>query len=399
MPLETGARPTEVSALAGDGGRYAVVAYGAPAGTAAGGRAAAGPCRLALIDLLAGSVVRAHQACAPGDAVAGLALRAGDAGPVAYLATWRPGSGPADRGRGRVVALDATTGAPLAAYDAGGLPVDLVLGRAPPGQPGPPATAERLYAVVGRPAGPPGEADGDQEFDTAEGWWLVGLDPEGLAVASDRAVAGPLRRLAVAPDGRQAYAFAPAGDPALGSALVAVDLATGATANLGKRVPGQGLAGLAVTDERVYVPLPDGAEVWVGDRQGRPLGVVPVGRRPFAIALGRRRHVSSRSRALAATSRRASRSGSRGTGQRRPGAWSAVPSRPTRPSSPREGSTGGTRRRVARRLAAGRHRLAATPGAQTAPGSAPGTAKAPPSRGALLSGIPGGDSNPRPCGS
>ena len=297
VPLEAGARPTEVRALAGDGGRYAVVAYAAAAGTAAGERAAEGPCRLALIDLLAGAVVRAHQPCARGDTVAGLALRAGDAGPVAYLATRRPGSGPDDRGRGRVVALDATTGAPLAAYEACGLPVDLVLAPAPPG---PPAAAGRLYAVVGSPASPPGAAaDGDQEFDTAEGWWLVGLDPEGLAVESDRAVAGPLRSLAVAPDGRQAYAFAPVGDPVLGSALVAVDLATGATADLGKRVPGQGLAGLAVTDERVYVPLPDGAEVWVGDRQGRPLGVVPVGRRPFAITLGRRRHGSSRSCALA----------------------------------------------------------------------------------------------------
>jgi hypothetical protein len=68
-----------------------------------------------------------------------------------------------------------------------------------------------------------------------------------------------------------------------------------------------------VTDERVYVPLPDGAEVWVGDRQGLALGAVPVGRRPFAIALGRRRHVSSPGRALAATSRRAIQSGSRGT--------------------------------------------------------------------------------------
>jgi hypothetical protein len=132
----------------------------------------------------------------------------------------------------------------------------------------------------------------------------VGLDPAGLAVESDRALSGPLRRLAVAPDGREAYAFAPAGDPSLGSALVAVDLATGATADLGKRVPGQGLAGLAVTDERVYVPLPDGAEVWVGDRQGRPLDVVPVGRRPFAIALGRRRHVRSRSCTLAELARR-----------------------------------------------------------------------------------------------
>jgi hypothetical protein len=289
LPFAAGDRPAAVRAIAGDGGRYAVAAYDGPAGAGAGGRPAPGPCRVALVDLEAGAVVRTHRPCARSDTVTGLALRTTEAGPVAYLAIWRPGagSGPSTPEAGRIVALDALSGAAIASRAAGGVPLGLVLGRIPPPAPGP---AERLYAVVARPPAPgPAVADVDQLFDAAGGWCLVGLDPDGLTVASERAVGAPLRRLAVAPDGRQAYAFAAADEPDLGSALVAVELATGATTRLGKRVPGRGLAGLAVTADRVYLPLPDGAEVWVGDRQGRPLGVVPVGRRPFAIAVGRRR--------------------------------------------------------------------------------------------------------------
>jgi hypothetical protein len=61
-----------------------------------------------------------------------------------------------------------------------------------------------------------------------------------------------------------------------------VDLTSGAAGRL-LALPGVGL-GLAATDERLYVPHPDGDRLWVVDRRrGRLMRVVPVGRRPTAI--------------------------------------------------------------------------------------------------------------------
>ena len=119
--------------LAGDGGRYGAVAYhNAPAG--AGGPARR--CPLVLVDHRSGTVVRRHSVCDEPELVAGLALDDGPAGPVAYVAvgvprppgagqdTARPGAG------GRIVAVDAQTGAVLATRSLPGEPRRLVMAAA-----------------------------------------------------------------------------------------------------------------------------------------------------------------------------------------------------------------------------------------------------------------------------
>jgi len=45
------------------------------------------------------------------------------------------------------------------------------------------------------------------------------------------------------------------------------------------------LGRLAVSRDRVYVPNPDGHEIWVGDRQGRPLLTLAAGQHPLDLAV------------------------------------------------------------------------------------------------------------------
>jgi DNA-binding beta-propeller fold protein YncE len=271
IALEAGARPLH---LAADGGRYAAAAYvvgGAPDRLGV----PAGPCRLALVDLLHGTVAGVHRPCAPGEEVTGLALVTDSAGTVAYLALWR-------RGAGRLVAVDAAGGAVLAARPMArptDLPSGLVLAPAPGG------AGPRLYAVV--EALDPDETRPEAaagRWASALSWRLLGLHPTTLAVESDFPLPGPAPWLAVAPDGRDAYALG-AGSRLFGTPLQRIDLDSGAATVLG-RVPGLGVGGLAVTRERLYVPDTEADRLWVADRNGRPLGHVPTGRRPLGIAVG-----------------------------------------------------------------------------------------------------------------
>src|SRR5262249_17992898 len=77
--------------LAGDGGRYAAVAYGLrPRAPPPEESDDASRCRLALVDLRRGSIARTLRPCEAQEVVVGLALDEGAPGPVAYLAVSQP---------------------------------------------------------------------------------------------------------------------------------------------------------------------------------------------------------------------------------------------------------------------------------------------------------------------
>jgi hypothetical protein len=180
------------------------------------------------------------------------------------------------------VALDAAGGAVVAVRPMSSpidLPSGLVLAPARGG------AGQRLYAVVemldpddSRPEAAAGR------WASAYHWRLLGLHPATLVPESDVPLPGPARWLAVAPEGRDAYALG-AGDRLAGTALHRVDLDTGAAAVLG-RAPGLGVAGLAVTRDRLFVPDTEADRLWVADRSGRPLGPIATGRRPLGITVG-----------------------------------------------------------------------------------------------------------------
>ncbi|MGH2353350.1 MAG: YncE family protein, partial [Chloroflexota bacterium] len=244
-----------------------------------------GPCRLAVIDLHTGAVVRTLAVCAPHDAITGLALEGSGTGPVAYLAIWSeppPAEGHEDQpppADGRVLAVDTATGEVAGATPLEGIPGEVVLG-ASPGRVG-----RRLYGVVAR-----GGADDDYRQDLttryamAEEWRLVGLNAVTLEPESEQVLFYPPYGLTIAPDGNDAYAFAGAGSARTGRRLMHVDLFRGDSRLLGS-VPGPGLSGLVVTDAWIYVPDTAADEVAVLDRRhGRLVRAVPVGRRPLGIA-------------------------------------------------------------------------------------------------------------------
>ena len=119
-------------------------------------RRRAARCRLTLVDVPAGAVAATAAGCGPHDLVTGLALDDGPGGPVAYLALWRLRPGAARRPRrggraagaaGRVVAVDARTGAPVAVLPLDGVPV-LLAARAGAG----PARAAGCTPWSGSPA-------------------------------------------------------------------------------------------------------------------------------------------------------------------------------------------------------------------------------------------------------
>jgi hypothetical protein len=252
--------------LAGDGGRYGAVAYHDPASETGGPPPR---CRLALVDHVSGAVVRRHTVCAGGEVVTGLALEEGPAGAIAYLGLLEPEppatvAGAAGRAASsRLVAVDAQSGAVVAARPLAGEPRHLVLAAAP-GRDG-----RRLYAT---------EAPSwrwDEDLTTAPGR-LLGLDPGTLGVESEQRLSSLPAHLAVAPDGDHAYALT-------GPRLTHVDLATGAQRLL-VSLP-RAAASLAVTDGRVYAAGASGDEVWaVGRRGGHLVQTIPVGRRPVHLA-------------------------------------------------------------------------------------------------------------------
>jgi hypothetical protein len=256
--------------LAGDGGRYAAVAYHVPDD---GQTASTGHCRVALIDVLAGRVERTTAPCAEGEWLSGVALANGEAGagPTAYVGLWDAPtrSATASPRRGRIVALDAASGRLRAAFPLAGAPSGLTVGPAPGG------VGARLYAVESS-AGP------EREPGYTSSGRLLGLNPDTLVVESVRPLGVVPVRLAVAPDGYQAYALHD-------QDVLRLDLVGQADARLVMLPePGQGLA---VTRDRVYVSLFFENALWVLDRhkegQARSWRMVPVGRHPTAVVLGR----------------------------------------------------------------------------------------------------------------
>ena len=267
VPLEPHARPT---ALAGDGGPYAAVAYRVQDSDPAG---APQPCRVALLDMRRGVVERTATPCGLADSVLDLAFERDPAGPVAYLAMWRwpaDGGGRGAAGTGRVVTLDLATGATTAVQPLAGAPLLAVTAAAPAG------FGRRLYVVEGTP-GP----------ETADEWRLLGLNPDSLAVEHALPLPEPPVALAVAADGGHAYVLAPRGSVLGRSRLYRVDLTTGSVRLL-TTLPGRGL-GLAAAADRIYVSQPEGNRVWTFDSRGKLVKTVSVGRYPTALAQGSRR--------------------------------------------------------------------------------------------------------------
>jgi len=233
-----------------------------------------------LIDLHSGVAAPGRPLCAAGERAVSLALQDSAAGPVAYAGLWSPAADWADAGpsgHGRVLAIDARSGATTGVVRVDGVPDALLLAADPHG-------AARLYAVEAR-LEPDEEATAPRQrsrYD-AHGWRLIALEPATLAPLDELRLASPPLGLAVAPGGDQAYALVGPADRSLDRALVRLDLQTGAQTVL-DRVPGKSGSGLVVTRDRVYVPNPEGRDVWVGDRQGRPLTTLAVGEHPQDIA-------------------------------------------------------------------------------------------------------------------
>jgi DNA-binding beta-propeller fold protein YncE len=285
VPLPVGL-PVRHARLAGDGARYAAVAASPPASPSAhvaGGapRAGAG-CRLALLDVPAREVRATHRVCEPGELVAGLALEAattGDGGPRAYVAvrTWPAGGGGSGVGAGRILALDAASGAPAAVLPLVGAPVSLLLAPSPDSDL---RGGGRCLYVVEALAGPESEPPAPYRGR------LLALDPTTLAVEATVPLDAPVTRLAVAPDGDRAYAL-------LGHTLLEIDPRTGRAAALAT-LPGGGL-GVAAGRERVFVGAADGGVVWsVERRRPAPASGAPAvrthplggaGARPVALLL------------------------------------------------------------------------------------------------------------------
>jgi DNA-binding beta-propeller fold protein YncE len=243
-------------------------------------RAGPTPCRLVLIDLHSGVAAPGQPLCADGERAISLALQDGAAGPIAYAGLWSPAEAVAGSGlpgRGRVLAIDARSGATTAIVRVDGVPDALILAADPHG-------TSRLFAVEAR-------LEPDEEATTprqryrydAHGWRLRVLDPATLALLDELRLASysPLG-LAVAPGGDQVYTLVGPVDGLLDRALVRLDLQTG-TQTVLCQVPGTIGGGLVVTRDRVYVPNPEGADVRVVDRQGRPHTTLAVGEHPLDV--------------------------------------------------------------------------------------------------------------------
>jgi DNA-binding beta-propeller fold protein YncE len=277
VSLEPGARQV---LLAGDGGDHALVAYQLPGTT---GNPAEARCRLVLVDLGAGDVAPPRTVCRGPESVVGLALDDPPGGdPIAYLAVWRsPARGDPDGCEpppgGRIVAVRARTGAPVAAAPLAGVPDRLALG---PGGP----DGRRLYAVEAAPIPSTGLPDEcpymthGKYVANAGQWTVVGLTPDTLAVERRHPLRQQPYALAVAPDGDHAYALAPM------TVVIQLDLVS-RTARPFATLADVPL-GIAVAADRVYVSDPRANAVRALDRQsGREVRVIPTGRGPIALTL------------------------------------------------------------------------------------------------------------------
>jgi hypothetical protein len=269
-PVDLGA-PAHDALLAGDSGRYALVASH-PDGFAVAQPPPSGPpCRLALVDVATGVVERTLGVCGRHERVTAVALASGSAGTVAYLGIWHEPdeSGTTGPGRSRIVALDAVRGMVLAVASLAGVASDVVY---VPGQlPG----DERLYCLEHVPF---------PSYDTSDGArsLLLTLNPDTLQIERELPLRESPVRLAMAPDGNHAYALVSGG-----SALIQLNLTTGVEASP-ISLPGQGYA-LAVTEAWVYVSHPKGNSVWMLDRQrGTIARTIHLDGRPTGLALSTR---------------------------------------------------------------------------------------------------------------
>ena len=192
------------------------------------------------------------------------------------MGLWREAT-PTKPAAGRLLAVDATRGVTVAAAAVDGAPEALGLSPARD-RPG-----VRLYAAVATPepdpAGPRDELIG---LPPPRRWRLLGLDPATLDVEREFPLPVPALELAVAPDGRDAYAVATEYHPT-GRLLVRIGLRTGAVAPLGY-APVTGPGGFAVTADRLYVADTLRDRLWTADRAGVPHGSLATGPRPGGIA-------------------------------------------------------------------------------------------------------------------
>jgi hypothetical protein len=282
VPLESGAWPLQ---LAGDGDRFAAVAYVVrPSPEAAArpdGGGAGATCRVALIDVPLGHVVSVREACGPGERVTGLAVATDETGTVAYVGLWGAGA----TGGGRIVALDVARGgvvthrlsAPLGAPEAPGA---VALAPTPDG------SGRRLYVVTAAlDLGAPPTSDLPTRVAEGLGWRLLGLNPTTLEPEAEYPLPRPAYWLTVSADGRDAYAYDYSGNEPAGSLLQRIDLVAGTASSLG-RVRGLGVAGLVVVGDRLFIADTHGDRVIVVDRAGQRVTTLHTGRRPLGIATG-----------------------------------------------------------------------------------------------------------------
>lgn len=271
--------PVADALLASDGGRWAAAVIhpatgGAPAGVAGGtapvagwssaGRAPSSHCSITIVDVAATAVARTHVVCAAGEAVRGVALDSRPDGATVYAAVQGAAYERATAAGSRVVALDALSGGILAIVPLRGTPTHLLSG------PAFGASEPRVYGV---------ELTGGPELEppTPYAGRLLAFDGETLAPLAEYALDFAPARLAIAPDGRWAYALA-------GAALHPLDLAMGAFGPP-VRLPERGVA-LAATEERVYVASAYRDELLVLDRRlMRRVRTLASGHGPVALTL------------------------------------------------------------------------------------------------------------------
>jgi hypothetical protein len=257
--------------LAANENGYAIVAYDVPVGR----------CRIALIDLYAGSVAQRHAVCGEGEQIVGLALGGDRAGPVAYAALWRR---PIDAATceqvdgSRIISLHLITGAILGSTRPVGVPGELAHSTAD--------GAAQLHALRGEISSSPDYLEAcphmnhEEHYQAASRWNLLSLDPVTLEVERIYSLRQPARSPSVAPDGRHVFA------PSWPGTIVHVDLHTGVARDFAS-LP-DAIARLVTTDDRIYALNPLGDTISVLDRRtGRLRRPVVTGRGPIGIALGR----------------------------------------------------------------------------------------------------------------
>jgi hypothetical protein len=264
--------------LAGDGAQYAVVAgrMDAAAGRVAG-------YGMTVIDLERAVITREISVGGPDDSLFSLAIVPA-APPVAYVGLWHdapraapgaPSGSARSEAGGLVVAVRLDTGVVAGRMRLPGVPLQLAAAA------GTEETGRWLFAVE-RVPGPDEWNPG--HMDQVPRWRLLALDPTTLEAARAWPLPEEPRSLVVAPDGRAAYGLVD-GPQALQSALQQIDLDTGAVRRLAQ-LPGEGLGGMAVSAEHIFVPHPAGSDVWTVDRRsGRLIRSIHVGRGPVAAVV------------------------------------------------------------------------------------------------------------------